>query len=165
MTLALKGHTDGDGGDVLQHKELLAGLNTFCASRFGQYAVDFIGCHEYDPRELPSTINIADHAPITINAIKHRTAIQILSAVPAKFGLDIYGGPVDDAKKNVQLTTAEANKVNGLFSYRYSFSLRPEERVTLRPYSDEMLFHPQSADVVGDNDCVDVRQRFAVRPI
>lgn len=158
MKLALK-EENADVTDVHQ-KDLLAGLNSFCVNKFGQYMVDFIGCHTYDARELPSSIKIADHAPITVNAIKHRTAIQILSAVPAKFGLDITGGgggsADDEANEKIQLSVAEAEKVNGMYSYRYSFSLRPEERVTLRPYSEEMLFHPQSADVVGENDCVDV---------
>lgn len=131
---------------------LIPGLNTFCVKNFGQYNVKFVGCHSYDSKELPHSINIADHVPITVNAIKHRTGIRILSPIPATYRLLVESKEKADTVNLV----AESAKVDGNFAYRYDFDLKPEERVVLTPHSDVMLFNPERTDIVGAHDCVDV---------
>lgn len=143
--------TDGDHYDLA----LIPGLNTICVRSIGTYAVKINGCHQYDPNELPHTINIADHAPITVNAIKHRTGIRVLSAVNVeRFELRAEG---KDWAENIELTKLADKDASGNFVYRHDFELKPEERVTLVPRSSEMLFSPDRTEIVGPQDCVDVR--------
>lgn len=137
---------------MIEDKSLTTGLNTFCAKKFGQYEVKFIGCHTYDDRDLPSVINIADHLPITVNAIKHRTGVRIVSPMQTSFKLHIAGKDIEETVS----PTLESSKVNGLFAYRYDFDLKPEEKVTLSPLSSVMLFQPERAEIIGAHDCVDV---------
>lgn len=148
MKLTLFGQTPA----VAEEISLTAGLNTFCAKEFGKYKVEFVGCHTYDDRDLPNVINIADHVPITVNAIKHRTGVRIVSPLQTPFKLHIEG---KDIEETVSLT-AESSKVNGLFAYRYDFDLKPEEKVTMSPLSSVMLFQPERAEIIGAHDCVDV---------
>lgn len=148
MILTLIGETPA----VVEEIALTAGLNTFCAKKFGQYKVEFVGCHTYDDRDLPNIINIADHAPVTVNAIKHRTGIRVVSPLQTPFKLHIEGKDTDET---VSLT-AEYTKVNGLFAYRYDFDLKPEEKITLSPLSSVMLFQPERTEILGSHDCVDV---------
>lgn len=141
-----------------QDVALVPGLNTICTKAFGTYDVRFIGCHTYDNAELPRSIHIADHAPITVNAIKHRTGVRILSDVAdgSAFRLRAEG---KDWAENVALVP-EKTKQDGLFAYRYDFELRPDERVTLVPRSDVMLFEPERAELLGEHDCVDTAFTF-----
>lgn len=152
MQLALDISGDPNAKPDTQEISLIPGLNTFCAKNFGQYNVKFVGCHSYDLKELPSTINIADHAPITVNAIKHRTGIRILSPITSTYSLHVESKEKAETVKLV----AESAKVDGMFAYRYDFDLKPEERVVLTPHSDVMLFNPERTDIIGGHDCVDV---------
>lgn len=136
--------------------DLIPGLNTFCAKKFGQYKINFVGCHSYDSRELPTFINIADHAPITINAVRHRNGFRILSETNEQYQLRVERM----GKAETVNLIKEPNKVDGYFAYRYDFDLRPEERVVVFPLSDVMLFTPEQKELVGGHDCVDVSFSF-----
>lgn len=143
--------------DATIKTQLLPGLNTINLSAFGTYAVRFVGCHTYDSAELPTAIHIAHHAPLTINAIAHRTGVRILSDdAAATFELRAEG---KNWAENVALVP-ERQRVGSLYAYRYDFDLKPEERVTLLPRSDTMLFQPERHELVGAHDCVETAFTF-----
>lgn len=158
MQMHLKLSSSEPNPTTIDEKEidLIPGLNTFCSNKFGQYKINLFGCHSYDSRELPTFINIADHAPITINAVRHRNGIRILSETNEQYKLKVERM---DKVETVNLII-EQNKVDGYFAYRYDFDLRPEERVVVIPQSDVMLFKPDQKEVVGEHDCVDVSFSF-----
>lgn len=132
---------------------LTPGLNTICVQSVGVYSIQVDGCHRYDANELPRTINIADNAPITVNAIKHRTGIRVLSAVNVE-RFELRAESKDWAETILMVKLAEKD-ASGKFVYRHEFELKPEERVTLVPSSNDMLFAPARKEIVGQHDCVD----------
>lgn len=134
---------------------LTPGLNTICVQSVGVYTIQVDGCHQYDANELPRTINIADNAPITVNAIKHRTGIRVLSAVNVD-RFELRAESKDWAETIELVKLSEKDVSSGKFVYRHEFELKPEERVTLVPSSSEMLFAPERKDIVGQHDCVEV---------
>lgn len=132
---------------------LTPGLNTICVQSVGVYTIQVDGCHQYDTNELPRSINIAENAPITVNAIKHRTGIRVLSAVNVdRFELHAES---KDWTETIELVKLPEKDVSGKFVYRHEFELKPEERVTLVPRSGEMLFAPERKEIVGQHDCVE----------
>lgn len=152
MKLSLQSPTAASGDQYAL--TLTPGLNTICVRSIGTYAIKINGCHQYDPNELPRSINIADNAPITVNAIKHRTGIRVLSAVNVeRFELRAES---KDWVENIELVKSAEKDASGKFVYRHDFELKPEERVTLVPRSGEMLFAPDRAEIVGQQDCVAV---------
>lgn len=158
MHINLDAHSAVDPANThAQQVSLVPGLNTICTAAYGTYDVRFIGCHTYDTNELPLTIDIANHAPITINAIKHRSGVRILSDTVATT-LTLQAD-AKDWSRTVQ-PTAEPQLVDGQHAYRYDFDLQPEERVTLTPHSDTMLFQPANAQLVGGHDCVTNARTF-----
>lgn len=110
------------------------------------------GCHSYSEHDLPTYFHTTETTPIVFNAIQHKNGVRILSEVPSAHKLLVEGLRI---KEQVQLV-AEEGKVDGFYAYRYDFNLHPEERVTLKPISETMLFNPVVTKIVGATDCVDV---------
>lgn len=132
------------------------GINSFCVDKFGQYDLAVSGCHVYDPNSFRSSFSTGETAPIAINAIKHRNGVRILSDERSNFKIVVQ----QNSRKDNYVVTEEPNKVNGQFAYRYDFDLRTEEQILVTPESDVMLFDPESKEIVGANDCVEVRILF-----
>lgn len=130
---------------------LAPGLSSFCVDQFGQYDLTFTGCHTYEANAHRS-FHTGDEIPVAINAIKHRNGIRILSNVKSAFKVLVEQG---GAKRYIT-PLEEPQKVNGQFSYRYDFDLKHNERLTLTPESEVVLFNPAKAELVGADDCVEV---------
>lgn len=137
---------------VIQEMTLIPGLNSFCVSKFGQYDISFVGCHYYDDN-LPTTLDTGSRTPITITATKHRNGIRILSDEKTQFSLLVEA----QGQKETVTPTLEAERIDGFLSYRYEFRLKADELITVTPHSDIMLLKPESQDIMGGTDCVDVR--------
>lgn len=133
------------------HILLAPGLSSFCVDKFGQYDVTFTGCHTYET-DTPRSFHTGDEIPLAINAIKHSNSIRILSDVRSTFKVLVEQG---GAKRYIS-PTEEDQKINGQFSYRYRFDLRSNERLTLTPESEIVLFSPAKAELIGADDCVEV---------
>lgn len=135
------------GKDIL----LAPGLSSFCVEKFGQYDLTFTGCHTYAANAHRS-FHTGDEVPLAINALKHRNGIRIVSDVKSSFkvlveqsGTKQYISPVE-----------ESQQINGKFSYRHDFDLKPNDRLVLTPESDVFLFTPTTTEIVGADDCVEV---------
>lgn len=135
------------GKDIL----LAPGLSSFCVDQFGQYDLTFAGCHTYDTNALRS-FQTGDELPLAINAIKHRNGIRILSDVRSVFKVAVEGG----GAKQYITPLEDSQKINGKFSYRHDFDLKPNERLSLTPESEVMLFTPAKTEIIGADDCVEV---------
>lgn len=135
-------------------KEILLapGLNSFCVDKLCDYDLTFSGCHTYDPKTLRTSFRPGDSSPILVNAIKHKNGLQILSNVKGPFKVLVEQ---KNEKKYYNLVE-QPNKVNGQFVYRYEFELGAEERLLVTPQSDIMLFTPESKEIFGANDCIEV---------
>lgn len=130
---------------------LAPGLSSFCVDKFGQYDVTFDGCHSYEA-DAPRSFQTGDEIPLAITAIKHSNGIRIVSNIKSTFRVLVEQG---GAKRYIT-PTEEEQKVNGQFSYRIRFDLRPNERLTLTPESEVVLFTPAKAELIGADDCVEV---------
>ncbi|XP_054737233.1 BOS complex subunit NOMO1 [Anastrepha obliqua] len=138
--------------------KLLAGVNTFCVPTFGTYKIKLEGCHIYD-ESLPKTFSTTDGSPIIITAIAHKIGVRVLSTDPSTDNLRF----VVESKslgKQVITPTAEAHKVDGNYAFRYDTHLQPEEILHIKPQSDILLFSPQTKELKGGNDCVDIAFNF-----
>lgn len=136
------------GKDIL----LAPGLNSFCVDQFGHYDLAFSGCHTYDSNDAHNSFRTGDERPVEITAIKHRNGVRILSDVKSSLKLI---AEQNGERKYVTLVE-EVNKVNGQFAYRYEFDLKSNEKLSLTPESDILLFTPATTDIFGANDCVEV---------
>ena len=135
--------------------DLNPGLNSFCAKKYGQYAIKFIGCHSYDSDDLPTYINIAEHAPITINAVRHRNGVRILSEISEKIKLVIQRNEQKPDETIMELSPDD-KKIDGYHAYSLNIDLKPEERIVITPQSGVVLFKPDRKTITGGHDCVDV---------
>ncbi|XP_036332168.1 nodal modulator 1 isoform X1 [Rhagoletis pomonella] len=154
----------GVTGDVQQRQlpaetiKLLAGVNTFCVPSFGTYKIKLESCHIYDD-SLPKTFSTTDGNPIIINAIAHKIGVRVLSSDPSNDALRL----IADSKslgKQLITPTAEVHKVDGKYAFRYDTHLQPDEILRITPQSDILLFSPQSKELKGGNDCVDIAFNF-----
>lgn len=137
------------GKDIL----LAPGLSSFCVDQFGQYDLTFAGCHTYDTNALRS-FQTGDELPLAINAIKHRNGIRILSDVRSVFKVAVEGG---GAKQYITMLE-DSQKIDGKFNYRHDFDLKPNERLSLTPESEVVLFTPPNTEIIGADDCVEVNR-------
>ena len=113
-------------------------------------------CHIYDS-SVPKSFSTRNQSPITVTAVKHRHGVRILSETALKYSIDVVR---DSGVTEVVKLREESQKVDGYFSYRYDFDLKPQEKLKLLPKSSEMLFKPDIAELSGSNDCLDVAFNF-----
>lgn len=132
---------------------LAPGINSFCVDKFGHYELSFSGCHTYDA-STPKSFKTGEEKPVTVNAAKHRNGIRILSDIRSSYKVLIEFE--NNVKKDI-VFTEESTKVNGKFAYRYDFDLQPAAKLIITPQSDTVLFSPQSKEIYGADDCVEVR--------
>lgn len=129
---------------------LTAGLNSFCVDNFGVYDISFKGCHTYDST-TQNSFRTGDELPINVNALKHINGVRVLSDIRSAFKLLVEQ---NGEQRTVELKE-ESQKVDGKFSYRHEFSLKADEKLSLKPLNDVVLFSPSTAEIIGANDCVD----------
>lgn len=132
---------------------LAPGINSFCVDKFGHYDLSFSSCHTFDATTAKS-FKTGEEKPVTVNAVKHRNGVRILSDIKSTF---IVLVEAKNAEQNLITFIEETTKVNGKFAYRYDFDLQPSDQLTITPQSDTLLFTPQSKQIYGANDCVEVR--------
>lgn len=141
-------------GESISKEILLApGINSFCVDKFGQYDLSFASCHTYDAN-TPKSFQTGVERPVSINAVKHRNGIRILSDIKTSFKVLVEP---QNGESRLIAFAEEANKVKNQFAYRYDFDLEQSEKLTITPKSDIVLFTPQSKEIYGGNDCVEVR--------
>lgn len=137
---------------------LAPGINSFCVDKFGTYDLTFAGCHTYDS-STPKSFKTGEEKPVKVNAAKHRNGVRILSDIKSTFKVQVEA---ENGEKNVIAFTEESTKVNGKFAYRHDFNLQLGEKLTLTPQSDTVLFSPQSKEIQGATDCVEVRIAYLI---
>lgn len=149
-------HTSAVSSDILK---LLSGVNTFCVPKFGSYSIKLEGCHLYDEDTVPSTIDTANNNPIIINAVAHKVGVRVLSPDAT---VDTLKLSVESASlgKTIVTPVAESHKMDGKYAYRFDTHLKPEEVLKITPSSDILLFEPNTKEIVGTNDCIDVAFNF-----
>lgn len=103
------------------------------------------------------TFNTQTKSPITVAATKHLNRIRILSETSQNYEINVE---YENGKKEAIQMKSEAQKVDGYFAYSYDFYLKPSERVKMMPQSDEMLFKPETGELVGHTDCAEVAFNF-----
>ncbi|XP_067633039.1 BOS complex subunit NOMO1 [Eurosta solidaginis] len=138
--------------------KLLAGVNTFCVPTFGTYKIKLEGCHFYD-ETLPQTFNTIDSSPIIITAIAHKIGVRILSTDQSADSLRLLVETKSAGKQEIT-PIAEVHKVDGKYAFRYETYLHPEEILRITPQSGTLLFTPQTKELKGSNDCVDIAFNF-----
>lgn len=131
---------------------LAPGINSFCVDKYGHYDLSFASCHTYDSSTSKS-FKTGNENAVVINAVKHRNGVRILANIKSTFKVLVE--TENDDKRTVHFVE-EPKKVNNQFAYRYDFDLQPSERLTLTPQSDIVLFTPQSTDIFGASDCIEV---------
>lgn len=142
-------------GESASKEILLApGINSFCVDKFGYYDLTYSGCHTYDSTTPKSFKTGDEKLAVTVNAVKHRNGVRILSDIKSTFKVLVESA--ENGEKNVITFTEESIKVNGKFAYRHDFDLKPASKLILTPQSDTVLFAPQSKELYGANDCVEV---------
>uniref|UniRef100_A0A1I8P9T7 Uncharacterized protein n=1 Tax=Stomoxys calcitrans TaxID=35570 RepID=A0A1I8P9T7_STOCA len=149
-------HSSATSTDNLK---LLAGVNTFCVPISGSYSIKLEGCHLYDEQTLPSTFSTTNTNPIIINAVAHKVGVRVLSPESSVQNLNLLIESATLGKIQIK-PTAEAHKVDGKYAFRYETHLKPDESLRITPTSDILLFEPQSKEIIGSNDCVDVAFNF-----
>lgn len=132
---------------------LAPGINSFCVDKFGHYDLSFSGCHTYDSA-TPRSFKTGDDKPVSVTAAKHRNGVRILSDIKSSFKVLVES---ENGEKNVITFMEETTKVNGKFAYRHDFDLQPSSKLIITPQSDTVLFTPQSKELQGASDCVEVR--------
>lgn len=137
--------------DQAEEIQLVTGLNQFCVTKFGQYMINFIGCHSYDSN-VPPFMHTNDIQPTVVNAIKHKNGVRLLSDINANYKFTVERG---NKVETVELA-ADQQKVDGLFVYRHDFDLLLDERIVVTPKNDVMLFKPEKREIFGSSDCVEV---------
>lgn len=148
MTYKLNAAEQSDQAEEIQ---LVTGLNQFCVTKYGQYIINFIGCHSYDAN-VPPFMHTNDVQPAVVNAIKHKNSVRLLSDVSAN-----YKFTVERANKlETVALVADKQKVDGLFVYRHDFDLQLDERIVVTPKNDVMLFKPENREILGGSDCLEV---------
>lgn len=133
---------------------LAPGINSFCVDKFGQYNLKFSGCHTYDSTTTKSFKTGIEH-PMAVNAVKHRNGVRIVSDTRTTFKVL---SEQENGEKHV-ITFAEAvDEQHGAnqFVYRYNFDLKQNEKLTLTPQGETVLFAPQSKEISGAADCIEV---------
>jgi hypothetical protein len=143
---------------VSKSLDLKIGVNQFCVAHAGVYDFTLSGCHQFDDNQ-PKSFSTRDQNPVTVTAVKHRHGVRILSEKSKVYKLIVE----TSAGKQVVDMKAESSKVDGYFAYRHEFHLRPEESIKLTPINDEMLFKPDTINLSGSTNCVDVSGPFEER--
>lgn len=141
--------------DSISKEILLApGINSFCVDRYGQYDLKFSGCHTYDSGSTKSFRTGVEH-PMAVNAVKHRHGVRIISDTRATFKVLVEQ---ENGAKQVITFAEDADKQHesGQFVYRHNFDLKHSEKLTLTPQGETVLFAPQSKEIFGADDCVEV---------
>lgn len=138
--------------------KLLTGVNTFCVPIFGTYQFKLEGCHLYD-ENLPNTFNTAEKNPVIITAIAHKVGVRVLSSDPNMDSLRLIV-ETKSLGKYVITPIAETHKVDGKYAFRYDTHLQPHEIIHITPQSDVFIFSPQTKELIGSHDCVDVSFNF-----
>lgn len=139
-----------------EYLELTAGVNSLCVPKHGTYDVKYAGCHTFDTNTA-TAFSTSSLVPITVNADKHKQGVRILSEVSNTYSAVIEqdGDKIDEIRLK-----EESHKVDGYFSYRHDFYLKQGEKIKVSPSSGSMLFKPDSKEIVGSNDCVEVAFNF-----
>ncbi|CAO1434626.1 unnamed protein product [Diamesa serratosioi] len=131
--------------------ELSNGYNDLCVPQSGDYIMKLSGCHSFDDNEKLFSTN--DVTPLNIVAVFHRNGIRILSEMESTFTIQAVK---EDGTKKILKPEPESQKVDGYFAYKLELNLKADEKVMLIPFSDQMLFKPNSIELKGHNDCIDV---------
>lgn len=87
----------------------------------------------------------------------HRNGIRILSEIEQFFVIEAV---FDDGSKQQLKPVKQSAKVDGYVAYDINMDLKSGEHVKLSPHSEEMLFKPDTTDLFGANDCVNVAFNF-----
>lgn len=148
MTYKLNAANQSDQAEEIQ---LVTGLNQFCVTKYGQYIINFIGCHSYDAN-VPPYMHTNDVQPAVVNAIKHKNGVRLLSDVSANYKFVVERS---NKMETVDLVV-DKQKSDGLFVYRHDFDLQLDERIVVAPKNDIMLFKPENREIVGESDCLEV---------
>lgn len=135
---------------------LAPGINSFCVDKFGHYDLSFSGCHTYDA-STPKSFKTGEERPVSVNAVKHRNGVRILTDIKSIYKVLVE---TENGEKNVIVFEEDATKINGKFAYRHDFDLKPLAKLIVTPQSDTVLFSPQTQDIFGSNDCVEVRKLY-----
>lgn len=137
--------------DQIEEIQLVTGLNQFCVTKYGQYIINFIGCHSYDAN-VPPFMHTNDVQPAIVNAVKHKNGVRILSDVSANYKFNIERA---NKIETVNLVV-DKQKADGLFAYRHDFDLKLDERIVIIPINELMLFKPENREIYGGSDCLEV---------
>lgn len=150
MRYALASPIESTTKDIL----LAPGINSFCVDKFGQYDLTFSGCHTYDSTTTKS-FKTGIERPVAVNAIKHRNGVQIISDTKSPFKVLAEQA---NGEKQLITFTEEANRQSdsNQFVYQHYFNLKHNEKLTLTPQGETVLFAPQSKEIFGADDCVEV---------
>lgn len=131
---------------------LTSGLNTFCVNQPGTYAITLTGCHRYVDSS-PKTFSTDDSIPLSIVASKHRTTVKLLAGEKSTYKTLVTSN--ETPQETIEFTATNA-RFDSKHVYQHDFFLAPNEKLTLNPVSEIMLFSPTSLEVVGSSDCTEV---------
>lgn len=135
--------------------QLTSGANVLCVPVAGSYDLKVSGCHTFD--ESSKLLTTKNSSPVYINAVMHRNGIRILSEIEQVFAIEAV---FDDGSKQQLKPVKQSEKVDGYVAYNINMDLKSGEHVKLSPHSEQMLFKPDTTDLFGANDCVDVAFNF-----
>lgn len=143
--------------DQPEEIQLVTGLNQFCVTKYGQYIINFIGCHSYDSN-VPPFIHTNDVQPAVVNAVKHKNGVRILSDVSTSYKFSI------ERSNKIETVNLELDKqkIDGMFVYRHDFDLKLDERIVVSPKNEFMLFKPENKEIFGGSDCVEVSWCYTI---
>lgn len=152
MNYALSSTTPSES--IAKEILLAPGINSFCVDKFGEYDLKFIGCHTYDASATKSFKTGVEH-PVAVNAVQHRNGVQIVSDTKTKF--NVLAVRENGEKQLIAFTEAPNKQTDAKqFVYHHNFDLKHNEKITLTPQGETVLFAPQSKDITGANDCIEV---------
>lgn len=130
---------------------LTSGMNTFCVNQPGTYAISLTGCHRYADSS-PKTFSTDDTTPLSIVATKHRTTVKILAEEKSAYKTLVTS---NDLQETIEFTLTN-ERHDSKHVYQHDFFLASNEKLTLTPQSEIMLFSPNSIEVIGSSDCSEV---------
>lgn len=137
--------------------KIMSGVNTLCVSKAGEYSIKLESCHLYEST-LPKTFNTYDKNPVMFTAVAHKIGVRVLSTEQNIDSLQL----LIESKSGIKKVTlvSESHKVDNYHSFRYDTFLKPEETIIIKPQSNIMLFKPNTKELVGGNECIDIAFNF-----
>ncbi|XP_039451273.1 nodal modulator 3-like [Culex pipiens pallens] len=136
---------------------LNSGMNTFCVKQAGKYAITLTGCHRYAD-STPKFFTTDDATPLSIVASKHRTTVKILAEEKSTYKTLVTSVGEADVQTIEFQPTNERHDSKHI--YQHDFFLTQDEKITISPQSDIMLFAPTTLEVIGGSDCSEVATKI-----